>query len=41
MTGTVGALVPVWVGEVEVLVETVPVPGSERMSGRLDPVSGS
>src|SRR5437899_2572910 len=31
-----GALVPVRVGGVEVLVETVPVPGSERTAGRLD-----
>jgi hypothetical protein len=35
MAGMVGLLVPVRVGDVEVLVETVPVPGSERMSGRL------
>jgi Trypsin-co-occurring domain 1 len=28
--------VPVRVGDVEVLVETVPVPGSERTSGRLE-----
>ncbi|WP_210571682.1 CU044_2847 family protein [Streptomyces sp. GESEQ-4] len=31
-----GVLVPTRVGGVEVLVETVPVPGSERTSGRLE-----
>ncbi|MFJ8629591.1 CU044_2847 family protein [Streptomyces sp. NPDC093568] len=31
-----GVLVPTHVGGVEVLVETVPVPGSERTSGRLE-----
>jgi hypothetical protein len=31
-----GQLVPVRVGNVEVLVEVVPTPGSERTSGRLD-----
>jgi hypothetical protein len=31
-----GVLVPVRVGDIEVLVETVPVPGSERTAGRLD-----
>jgi hypothetical protein len=32
----VGRVVPVRVGAVEVLVETVPVAGSEQTSGRLD-----
>jgi hypothetical protein len=31
-------VVPVRVGAVELLVETVPVPGSEQTSGRLDGV---
>jgi len=35
-SGAMRQTVPVRVGDVEVLVETVPVPGSERTSGRLE-----